>query len=295
MTVINWLLSHFVWALFFLSVFVILFVGGLVLAGLVRKKMKELANQLHTDLKTAMFVWIILSNFPIHQLIRGLKILKRVVIIGHFPLVKKKILIVSNHPGWLDQATIIQFFLSYLEWLKDPNVFPYIGTARDSIIRLPFLQFLEISYVLTPIERQKLDEAAEVEENLIRILNNGNNLIISGPAGRDFRKKAGEAIYSPLKKKPLRKFGGLCGRLSTLDGVITVPVYIEGSDKLFQPIDNGRKARFSWYNFLIRFLLLGKIKISIVISETPLILARSTKGEARKKIEGAVLNLADTC
>jgi 1-acyl-sn-glycerol-3-phosphate acyltransferase len=281
---------------FFALVFVMLIVGLI----LVRRRMgriRKLAKQLHTDLKTAIFIGIILTNFPLNRAVKILKCkwLRRLIVIGEFPTEKKKILIVSNHPAWLDQVTLIQLFLSYLEWLKNPSIFPYIGTAKDSIIRLPSLRFLEVFNVLTPIERKKLDEAALAEDTMVKILGNDGNLIISGPAGRDFKKKEKEMIYSPQKKKPLRKFGGLCGRLATLEGVMTVPVYIEGTDKLFKHVDNEKEMRFSWYNFLVRFLLLGKIRIIFVVSENPLFLAGLPKGEAREKIEEAVLNLADKC
>lgn len=296
MLILNWLSYHLFWTAFFISLFVIFFVVALVLVRLVKRKIRNLAVQLGVDFRTAGFILIILSNYPLNRVVKFIIHHKRIVIVGSFPSGEEgKLLVVSNHPSWLDQVTLTQAMLSYLQWLKNPNIFPVIGTAKDSIVKLPLLTILSVFNILAPVERQTLREAAETEEVMVKILNDSGNLIISGPAGRDFKKTRRETIYSPLKQKPLRKFRGLCGRLATLPGVRTVPVYIEDSEKLFYPIDGGKEMKFSYYNFFIKFLLLGKIRILIVISETPLILGGWKKEKARKKIEEIVLHLADTC
>jgi len=268
----------------------------LIIIGLasIRRKVKDLAKQLNTDLRQAALIWIVLSNYPLNKLIKLLRSLNRVIIQGEFPLNKEKILVVTNHPTWLDQATLIQVMINYLAWLRDPRIFPSIGAAKDSIIRLPFLGFLETFYILLPIERYNKRGAVASKRELANFLNKGGSLIIAGPAGRDFRAKKEEEIYSPLKKKRLRKFGALCGYLAVLDGIITVPAYIEGTEKLFKISDDGQEMKFSLYNFFVRFLLLGQFQIKIIIGE-PLILSGWLKEKARKETEGVVLNLADMC
>jgi 1-acyl-sn-glycerol-3-phosphate acyltransferase len=261
----------------------------------IRRKVKDLAKQLNIDLRRAAFIWIILSSIPLNALIRVLKQLNRIVIIGNFPWEKKGVLTVTNHPSWFDQAAVLQFIISYLEWLKDPQCFPLIGVARDSIVRLPFLKAFETFLFLLPVERYKRREMGLLEERMAETLRNGGNLIISGPAGRDFKAKEKEIIYSPLKKKPLRIFGGLCGRLATIEGVTTVPGYIEGTEKLFVAVETGEGIKFSFRKLFIDFLLLGKFQIKIVFVDNPLILEGWPKEKARKTIEKAVLRLADMC
>ena len=279
----------------------ILLVLGIILSPLiiiglisVRRKVKDLAKTLNTDLRHAVLIWIILSNYPLNKLIKLLKVLNRVVIQGEFPLNKEKILVVINHPTWLDQATLIQIMINYLAWLRNPRIFPCIGTVKDSIIKLPFLKFLETFYILLPIERYDKRGAVASKRDLAHFLDKGDNSIIAGPAGRDFRAQEDEEIYSPLKKKQLRKFGALCGHLAVLDGVITVPAYIEGTEKLFKITDDGQEMTFSLYNFFVRFLLLGQFQVKIIIGE-PLILSGWPTEKARKEIERRVLNLADMC
>jgi hypothetical protein len=128
------------------------------------------------------------------------------------------------------------------------------------------------------------------------ILKNGGNLIISGPAGRDFRMTEDEEIRSPVKQKSIRQFGGLCGRLAALEelAVTTIPAYIEGTERLFVRVNGTKEMKFSMYNFLVPFLLLGRFQIRIVFGE-PLLLQGWPKEKARKEIEEAVLQLADIC
>lgn len=286
---------HFLfWAFFVLSVFLIILTIIFVLNRTI-KKAKSLATALSVDYRKTLFVLLVLTIFPLNLMMKFLVWRKRIVVIGQFPKEKKSLLVVSNHPSWFDQATLIQCILNYLEWLKDTNVFPYIGTANDSIIRIPFLQLLELFFIVVPIERRNLRRADSPTRNMEEILRDGGNLIISGPAGRDFRKTDKDTVYSPIRRKPLREFGGLCGRLAVLNGVKTVPAYIEGSEKWFTPINDGKEMKFSFRNFFIDFILLGKIRIKIVVDETPLILEGWLKEDARKKIEATVLHYADIC
>ncbi len=275
---------------------VVILISLVLLSVFIKKRIKGLAKQMDISMRHAVFIWIILMNWPVSLFTRFLMVGRWIGKKGNFFWKRNKTLVVTNHPAWVDQGALIQMTLSYLEWFKDPNIFPYIGTAKDSIIRLPFLRILETFYILKPIERQKLEEAAMVEGEMVKILSNGSNLIISGPAGRDFKKKDGGLIFSPIKNKPLRKFGGLCGRLSTLPDVITQPIYIEGTDKLFveKTINGKMEMVFSSRKFFVDFLLLRRFKVFIVIGES-LILEGCPKMEARRKIEEAVLHLADTC
>ena len=117
----------------------------------IRRKLRKIITELNTDLKHAVFILVFLFNFLPATIVKILQITKRIVIVGNFPWRKNKILIVSNHPSWADQVTIIQAIFSYLEWLKNPNIVPFIGAARDSVEKMPFLKFLENFYFLIPI------------------------------------------------------------------------------------------------------------------------------------------------
>ncbi len=271
----------------FLGIILILISGKI-------RKVNELAKTLRTDFRHAAFAWIILSNIPLNKLLQLLRALNRIVVIGDFPQEKTGVLLVSNHPSWIDQVTIFQFIISYLGWLKNPDCFPFIGAARDSIIKLPFLKALEMFYIVTAIERHNMREMPSLVAKMGGILTNGNNLVISGPAGRDFKRTEKEIIESPIKKKPLRRFGWLCGRLGILGGVTTVPVYIEGTEKLFVFTKDGKNMKFSAKQFLFDYLLLGRFQIIIVFGES-LVLQGLSRKEAREKIEKEVLRLADFC
>lgn len=286
------------------------FVLALVMLSIVRrKKVKGLGDDLKTNLSQTVTIGIVLSNFPLTLLVKWLKIRVEITRLEDFSWERGKVLVVSNHPSWLDQAALIQSMISYLDWIKNPNCFPYVGAARDSIIRLPFLKFLETFYILTPIGRYgSKHEAASLIRKLQRIIRNGGNLIISGPNGRDFKAESDEVIFSRIKGKCLRRFGGLCGNLASfeiekidngveiVEGVTTIPVYLENSDKLFKEvlINGKREMIFSLKHFLIDFLLLGKFQIKIVVGKR-LNLTGYPREEARRVIEEEVLQLADLC
>lgn len=260
--------------------------------------MRRNLARLWSDFKRGVFAWIVLSNYPLHRFFKFLRDHKRVEVtyVKRFPWNQGKLLIVSNHPSWLDQMALTQSMLSYLAGSEHVNTLPYIGTAKDSIVRLPFLKFLESFYILTPVERKQKREAGPLIERMEDILKNGGNLIISGPAGRDFRMRQDEEIRSPLKQKSIRRFGGLCGRLAAIEelAVTTIPAYIEGTERLFVQTNGKKEMKFSVHNFFVPFLLLDRFQIKIVFGE-PLLLQGWPKEKARKEIEEAVLHLADLC
>lgn len=126
------------------------------------------------------------------------------------------------------------------------------------------------------------------------LLNNGFNLMMAGAPGRDFRGSKDEIIYSPLKRKPLRKFTELCGLLAILPGIETVPLCIDGTQEFYREVEvNGRKEmKFSSWKFFVLFWLLGKIKIKIIYGQ-PLVLQGKSRAEATAIIQESVLNLLD--
>jgi len=202
-----------------------------------------------------------------------------------------KHLFVTNHPSWLDQFLIVA--LRLFHW--GTNAFPFIAVANDSIKRLLYLDFFrELSYLI-PIERRSNIYA--VREDIKRmksLLAANHNLMIAGAPGRDFRGSKEEIIFSPIKNKPLRKFTNLPGILATLPGVKTVPSCIEGTDKLYREvqINNEKEMIFSFWNFFVLFLFLGRIKIRIIYNKT-LILEGERKRVATSIIQQTVLNSLD--
>lgn len=269
-----------------------LIIVGLIL---IRIKLRKFLAGCVSDFKRAVFILLALSNYPLARLVRFLKDNNRIIIKGDFPKEKKKLLVVSNHPSWFDQITLFLIqLMSSDEWLKSLDLVPYIGAAKDSIKRLFVLRVFKTFCFVLPITRhitrEGLEGAESEEEALKNILIEGNNLIISGPPGRDSKAKEGEIIFGPKKGKELRKFGGLCGKLAILPGVTTVPVFIEGMDKISSV--RGGEIRFSLKNLLINFLLLGKFKIVIIFGES-LTLEGLSQEEARQIIEGKVLDLSD--
>jgi len=206
---------------------------------------------------------------------------------------KGKRIFVSNHPSWLDHLLSTALRLPY--WSVD--LLPYIAVANDSIKRLPLLRFLNVLSFVTPIERKGNSSLAS--RHIIKmqaLLNNGFNLMMAGAPGRDFRGTKDEIIYSPLKKKPLRKFTELSGLLASLPGTETVPLCIDGTQEFYREVEvDGRKEmRFSPRKFFVMFWLLGKIKIKIIYGRA-LVLEGKSRPEATAIIQESVLNLLDLC
>lgn len=293
--VLSFVLLALIIALILLLFIVVLSPVIIVLLILFRRKLRELWN----DFKRGIFAWLCLSSYPIIKFIKFLKDNKRIVIKGDFPKTEKSALGVSNHPSWYDQISLFWIkLMNSNEWMGNLDSVPYIGVAEDSIRRLPMLKLFQAVFFIVPVVRHitrslinSAEHAYPGEDILQKVLLNGNNLIVSGPPGRDGKAKDKEKIYSPAKNKQLRRFGGLCGRLAVLPGVTTVPIFITGIEKVSNKTSTG-EIKFSLKNLLIDFLLLGKFQI-VVIFGGPLTLQELPPEEARKIIEEQVLKLAD--
>ena len=238
-------------------------------------------------------VLAVVSMFLFVRIPRRRGIIEEVCLEKNFSWNKGKRIIVSNHPSWLDQLLSNALRLPY--WSVE--LLPYIAVANDSIKRLPLLKFLSFFSFITPIERGGNSSIAIGHiKKMQKLLNNGLNLMMAGAPGRDFRGTKEEIIYSPLKKKPLRKFTQLSGLLATRPGVETVPLCIDGTQKFYREVEiNGRKEmKFSPWQFFVMFWLLGKIKIKIIYGQ-PLFLEGKSRAEATIIIQGSVLNLLDLC
>lgn len=200
-------------------------------------------------------------------------------------------LYVSNHPSWLDQ--FLSLALRLLHW--SPEFLPFVAVANDSIKRIPFLKFLrEVAFVV-PIERKgnALLASSHIKK-MFGILNSGHNLMIAGATGRDFKATDRELIFSPQKRKPMRKFTELCGILANQSGVETIPWCIQGTENFYKEVTvKGKKEmKFSAWNFFIKFWLLGKFEVVLVYGR-PLILAGKSRSEATEIIQSEVLRYLD--
>jgi len=204
---------------------------------------------------------------------------------------KGKRLYVSNHPSWLDQLFSITTLFHY--WSLD--YLPYVAVASDSIKRLPFLKFLDLFCFIVPIERTGNSSIAIRHiKRMQNILKDGYNVMIAGAPGRDFRAASEEIVFSPVKRKPLRKFTELSGLLAIQSGIETIPFCIDGTQKFYKEIviDGRKEMRFSAYRFFILFWLLGRIKVGIIYGR-PLVLEGKSRREATHIIQGEVLHLLD--
>ena len=235
----------------------------------------------------------VVSIFLFVSIPRRRGIIEEVCLEKNFSWNKGKRIIVSNHPSWLDQLLSNALRLPY--WSVE--LLPYITVANDSIKRLPLLKFLSVLSFVTPIEREGNSSIARGHiKKMQKLLNSGFNLMMAGAPGRDFRGTKEEIIYSPIKKKPLRKFTELSGLLATLPGIETVPLCIDGTQKFYREVEiNGRKEmKFSPRDFFVMFWLLGKIKVKIIYGQ-PLVLQGKPRAEATRIIQESVLNLLDFC
>lgn len=282
------------------------------------RRIRNLSNRLHIGFRQAGFVWLILSN-SLLQIIWNILILgKRVVFIGYRVLknvdwLKGGILIVYSHPAWTDPIFIFQL-LPYFQLLKNPDIVPYYAAAKDNIQKMKKLQFFQTFCFVTPVDRTKRDPEKESRHDYIErveaeikkmeeILLSGKNLIIAGPAGREFKKEEDETIISPLKKKKLREYAALCGRLATLPGVLTINIYIEGTEKTWvekmiwddKDKKNKKDMVFSWRKCIWDWLIKKKFTLLFVVTDSPLQLQGFSHEAARKKIQEVALNLADKC
>ncbi len=200
-------------------------------------------------------------------------------------------LYVSNHPSWLDQ--FLSLTLRLFHW--SPEFLPFVAVAEDSIKRVPFLKVLrEVAFII-PIERKgNAHLAFNHIKKMVAILNGGHNLMMAGATGRDFKAANGELIFSPEKKRPMRKFTELCGILAIQPGVETIPWCIQGTENFYkEAIIRGKKEmKFSAWNFFIRFWLLGKLEVVIVYGR-PLVLEGKSRLEATEIIQSEVLSYLD--
>jgi 1-acyl-sn-glycerol-3-phosphate acyltransferase len=236
-------------------------------------------------------VLAVVSVFLFFRVPRRRGIIEEVCLEKNFSWSKGKRIFVSNHPSWVDQLLSAALRLPY--WSVD--LLPYIAVANDSIRRIPLLRFLNAFSFVTPIERRGNSPMASRHiRKMQALLNDGFNLMMAGAPGRDFRGTKDEIIYSPLKRKPLRKFTELCGLLAILPGIETVPLCIDGTQEFYREVEvNGRKEmKFSPWKFFVLFWLLGKIKIKIIYGQ-PLVLQGKSRAEATAIIQESVLNLLD--
>ncbi len=229
--------------------------------------------------------------FTFFQIPKGIGRIKIIYLGGRPTWNRCRQLYVSNHPSWLDQFIVTCLYMPY--W--STNYLPYIVTASDSIKRLSYLRFLSKVYFLVPIERQsKFADLRRHITTLRRILLQDYNLMMAGSSGRDFKKTEEETVYSPQKRKPLRSFSDLCGFLAVLPGVETNIFCIEGTEKFYREknIDGKKEMKFSWWDFLVNFYIMGKINITIIFAP-PLMLQGKHKREATAIIQNTVLSLLD--
>jgi len=200
-------------------------------------------------------------------------------------------LFVSNHPSWLDQVTTLA--LKLLHWSSE--FLPFVAVASDSIKRLPILKVLQNVAFLIPIERNGDKNLSLIHiRKMMKILNSSHNLMMAGAMGRDFKATEDEWVFSPQKRKPMRKFTELCGLLAIQRGVETIPWCIDGTQKFYKEviIDGKKEMKFSFRSFFVEFWLRGKFDIVILYGE-PLILQGKSRFEATKIIQDTTLHLLD--
>jgi len=198
-------------------------------------------------------------------------------------------LLVTNHPSWLDQFLIICLRLPY--W--GTSFLPYIVAAEDSIERLFYLKlFKKLSFLVSVNRKGNRRVLRGDVERMMDILKSGNNLMVAGAAGRDF--KGEEIIFSPQKHKPLRKFTNLSGMLAILPGVKTTVICIDGTGQLYKVVvvNGEKKAKLLLWNFLVLFLLKGKIKVRIIYSSKSVMEGKKSS-EATEIIQQTALDLLD--
>jgi len=255
--------------------------------------MKKLLNSTRKTGFVLSCVLAVVSVFLFFRIPKRRGIIEEVCLEKDFSWNKGKRVIISNHPSWLDQLLSNALRLPY--WSVE--LLPYIAAANDSIKRLPMLRFLTILSFVTPIEREGNSAIARRHiKRMQMLLNNGFNLMLAGAPGRDFRGRDGEIIYSPVKKKPLRRFTQLSGLLATLPGIEAVPLCIEGTQEFYreEEINGRREMKFSPWRFFVMFWLLGKIRVKIIYGQ-PLVLEGKSRAEATRIIQESALNLLDLC
>ncbi|MFH1462085.1 MAG: hypothetical protein ABIG08_00020 [bacterium] len=255
------------------------------------KGVKKIIAFLFKALYVMLYILGILTIYPLFNLQKKLGRIEEVYLEKGLAWNKGKRQYVSNHPTWLDQFFTIGLRLGFF----GTNYVPFIVIAEDSIKRIPWLDWLKKTYFLIPIERRgSFGILKEHIKNLEFLLTNGYNLMMAGASGRDFKVDDDQKVFSPIKGKPLRKFTNLCGYLSILPGVETIPFYIEGTEKFYREIivNGEREAEFSSYNFVVRFLILGNIKVKVIYG-VKLVLEGKSPREATKVIQEKVLSLLD--
>ena len=193
----------------------------------------------------------------------------------NFPSWQVKVLVVSNNPSLLEPIILVGLFFHQFFW----RPFKYAPWNMAEKKNYGNLLFCPARSRLILIERgNKYSEA----RGLIRaknILNSGGVMIIFPEGGRTVN---GESFLASKGGNRIRRFKSGFARLAVETGATVLPIWVEGTDRVFP---NGAKVSY------FRFPRFWK-KVVIKLGQ-PLHFKHESLEEIRQTVEAAILELAD--
>ena len=220
---------------------------------------------------------------------------------ARLPLWEGKLILASNHPGWLDVVILPMLYFPWwfrelLERIRDFLTWPLKIKGHESISSIFTKDFKEIPVstvdkhnfrhfgwilegwnIFINRREEEVGERGNALRKVVEILENNGRIIIFPGGGRDFKaEKKGDGAYDiKTRQLILRRPKPGIGWTVKQTGATIVPIRLEGTDKVLPNKANERLLPFLRFE---RYILRLWHPIIIKIGE-PLRFPVGTKGE----------------
>ncbi len=231
--------------------------------------MKKILNGLIIVLVLYPLGMILGITFTLLRLLGRIEIRNR----HHFPPRQKNMIVVANHPSFLEPVLLPVLFFS--EYLRNPFLLPW-STPDIGLVRSIILFWLGPRAI--PVDRSESATPSRVKSfrRMIKILKEDGRIILFSEGGRTFKQK--EWLVSGKGKK-LGKISEGVAFLALKSNSLVLPVWIDGAEDVLP------NNKFPWPRFWR-----GKVVIKI---GQPLRFVNITSHGATKKLSQILLDLAD--
>ena len=158
--------------------------------------------------------------------LKAIKVI-RVVHWERFPRWQKKLIVCPNHPSLVEAALLAALF--FREYIFRPDRWAPWNTPDGRNFYDP-LWFFWIRPRAIPVDRENRNGARALIR-VKRVLNSGGRVILFGEGGRTHNGK--RFLYSATGKHRIRELKKGIAWLTLRTKALIVPVWIEGTDKLW--------------------------------------------------------------
>ena len=188
---------------------------------------------------------------------------------ARLPLWERKIILASNHPGWLDVIILPMLYFPWwfrelLERTRNLLIWPVTKRKREATHNIFVKDFKDVPVstadehnfryfrwalegwnIFINREEEKIGARVGVLKKAVEILKNNGRIIIFPGGGRDFKAaENGDGIYDIESKEMILRRPKLgMGWVVKQTGATIVPIRIEGTDKVLPNKANERLPR----------------------------------------------------